>query len=111
LEAGRRSARREAMPITAADSAQLLAGRLAASGSSPSEHVARLERRPRLHAPPGKLGGPQPEGLRLPDPPPPSAPQAAAVLDITEGAVKLRHLRALERLRELLGDSFDEERP
>jgi DNA-directed RNA polymerase specialized sigma24 family protein len=32
----------------------------------------------------------------------------AAVLGLTEGAVKVRHLRALERLRGLLGGDFED---
>jgi DNA-directed RNA polymerase specialized sigma24 family protein len=34
--------------------------------------------------------------------------EIAVVLDITEGAVKLRHLRALERLRRLLSGELNE---
>jgi len=33
-----------------------------------------------------------------------STADAAAVLEITPGAVKLRHLRALDRLRRLMGE-------
>jgi len=33
-----------------------------------------------------------------------STREIAAVLGLTEGAVKVRHLRALERLRGVLGD-------
>jgi RNA polymerase sigma factor (sigma-70 family) len=36
--------------------------------------------------------------------------QIAAVLGITEGAVKVRHLRALQRFHELLGGNPSEER-
>ena len=38
-----------------------------------------------------------------------ATPEIAAVLGITEGAVYTRHLRALERLRALLGDAFPED--
>ena len=31
--------------------------------------------------------------------------EIAAILGLTEGAVKVRHLRALQRLRSVLGDS------
>ena len=40
-----------------------------------------------------------------------STQETAAVLDITPGAVKVRHLRALERLRGLLGDVLSEDEP
>jgi len=35
----------------------------------------------------------------------------AATLEITEGAVKMRHLRALERLHGLLADEFEGDAP
>jgi RNA polymerase sigma factor (sigma-70 family) len=38
-----------------------------------------------------------------------SAVEAAAVLDMTPGAVRVRHLRALEQLRTLLADEDDDE--
>ena len=37
--------------------------------------------------------------------------EVADVLGISEGAVKVRHFRALERFRGLLGDEHREERP
>ena len=40
-----------------------------------------------------------------------STPEIAAVLGISEGAVYTRHLRALERLRHLLGDDLAEQQP
>ena len=40
-----------------------------------------------------------------------STTDAAAVLGISEGAFKSRHLRALQRLRGLLGEGFSEESP
>jgi RNA polymerase sigma-70 factor, ECF subfamily len=113
LDAGCRSARREAMEIAeAADSSvMLLAGRLAASGSSPSEHITRQERRQLLHAALARLGERDREVLVLRYLEQLSTRETAAVLGISEGAVKLRHLRALERLRDLLGDAFDEGLP
>jgi RNA polymerase sigma-70 factor (ECF subfamily) len=111
LEAGRRSARREATGGAAADSVMLLAGQLAASGTSPSEHVVRQERRQRLHAALAQLAERDREVLVLRYLEQLSTRETAAVLGVSEGAVKLRHLRALERLRVLLGDTFDEGRP
>jgi RNA polymerase sigma-70 factor (ECF subfamily) len=40
-----------------------------------------------------------------------STKEIAAVLGITEGAVKVRHLRALERLRQTLDKDDSEDRP
>jgi DNA-directed RNA polymerase specialized sigma24 family protein len=40
-----------------------------------------------------------------------STAEAAAVLGVTEGAVKLRHLRALDRLRTLMGGDADGDSP
>jgi RNA polymerase sigma-70 factor (ECF subfamily) len=39
-----------------------------------------------------------------------STPEIAAILGISEGAFYTRHVRALERLRALLGDSVVERR-
>ena len=37
--------------------------------------------------------------------------EIAAVLHMREGTIRMRHLRALERLRELLGDEGGESEP
>jgi RNA polymerase sigma-70 factor, ECF subfamily len=95
LDAGRRSARREETGIAASD-------------TSPSEQFAREERRQRLQAALAQLSERDREVLVLRYLEQLSTRETAAVLDISEGAVKLRHLRALERLRDLLGDAFEE---
>jgi DNA-directed RNA polymerase specialized sigma24 family protein len=40
-----------------------------------------------------------------------SVQEIAAILELTEDAVKTRHLRALQRLRQLLGNPFPEDLP
>jgi RNA polymerase sigma-70 factor (ECF subfamily) len=106
LEAARRSARREEPSLANAtyESWWPLAARLAASGTSPSEQYARMERRQQLHAALAQLNERDREVLVLRYLEQLSTRETAAVLCISEGAVKLRHLRALERLRDLLGD-------
>src|SRR5438876_308935 len=81
-----------------------LAARRAASGTSPREHVLSQERRQRLQEALARLGERDREVLVLRYLEQLSTKETAAVLGISDGAVKLRHLRALERLRDLLGD-------
>jgi RNA polymerase sigma-70 factor (ECF subfamily) len=40
-----------------------------------------------------------------------STPEIAAALGLSVGAVKMRHLRALQRLRVLLNDPFERDSP
>jgi RNA polymerase sigma-70 factor (ECF subfamily) len=79
-----------------------------APGSSPSERLLREELRGRVQAALGQLSPRDREVLVLRHLEQLSTKEIAAVLGITPGAVKTRHLRALERLRSLLGDDLGE---
>jgi RNA polymerase sigma-70 factor (ECF subfamily) len=108
--ARRRSVSREevrAAPLPDA-SAWELASRLAARGSSPSARLRRDELRSRLRHALARLGENDREVLVLRYLEDLSPREIAAVLEISEAAVKMRQLRALQRLRELLGDDLEE---
>jgi RNA polymerase sigma-70 factor, ECF subfamily len=83
-------------------SAADLAGRLAASGTSPSGSVIREEDRLGVQRALGALPERDREVLVLRYLEGLSTAEVAAILAITEAAVKMRHLRAIQRLRELL---------
>jgi RNA polymerase sigma-70 factor (ECF subfamily) len=112
LRAQKRSVQREDPDFLTLpeESAVQLAQRLLAPGSSPSEWLLREELRGRVQAALGQLSPRDREVLVLRHLEQLSTAEAAAVLGITQGAVKTRHLRALERLRALLGDDLAEER-
>lgn len=86
-----------------------LADRLVASGTSPSQGLIRDELRHRLREALTLLAAIDREvlvmyyleGLRF--------AEIGAILGITEGAAKLRHFRALERIRKLMNDNDDGE--
>jgi RNA polymerase sigma-70 factor (ECF subfamily) len=87
-------------------SALALAERLIARGSSPSARLHRSETRARVRAAFADLPERDREVLVLRHLEELSAREAAEVLGLTEGAVRVRHLRALHRLRELLGPNL-----
>jgi RNA polymerase sigma-70 factor (ECF subfamily) len=111
LHSQKRSVRREDVDFLALpdESAVQLAQRLLAPGSSPSERVLRDELRGRVQAALAQLSPRDREVLVLRHLEQLSTKETAAVLGITPGAVKVRHLRALERLRGLLGEDLAEE--
>ncbi len=113
IRAGKRSVCREehGAPPLPDESALDLAGRLLARGSSPSARLRREELRDRVRAALAQLPERDREVLVLRHLEQLSTPEIAAVMAITEGAVYTRHLRALERLRRLLGDDFPEDEP
>jgi RNA polymerase sigma-70 factor (ECF subfamily) len=84
-----------------------LADRLVESGTTPSRHVIREESRLRLRRALDSLAPNDREVLvmryleQLP------FSEIAAVLGMTENAVKVRHFRALDRMRNLLGEESD----
>src|SRR5262249_52353324 len=86
------------------DSLLELAGRLATSETSPSGKVVREELRLRVQQALLQLGRRDREILVLRYLEQLSTAECAAVLGISEGAVKVRPLRALQRMRAVLGD-------
>jgi RNA polymerase sigma-70 factor (ECF subfamily) len=102
--AGRRDVGREAVAPALSDaSVRELAGRLLAPGPSPSQLAERRELFGRARAALRRLSDRDREVLVLRYLEHLTTAEAAAVMGVTEGAVKLRHLRALERLRDLMG--------
>jgi RNA polymerase sigma-70 factor, ECF subfamily len=108
ITAAKRSVTREAAPALPDESALELAMLLLAPGTSPSNQVLRQEMHGRVQAALDQLGERDREVLVLRYLEQLSTAEVAAVLGITPGAVKVRHLRALERLRGLLADEFTE---
>ena len=113
IQARKRSVTREEAraPAFPDESVQELAARLLARGSSPSARLHRQEQRDRVRAALGQLAESDREVLVLRHLEQLSTRDIAAVLGISEGAVYTRHLRALERLRNLLGSNLLEEQP
>jgi RNA polymerase sigma-70 factor (ECF subfamily) len=112
VRAQRRSVlREEERPPLPDGSAVELADRLLARGSSPSARLDRQEQRDRVRAALARLAEHDREVLVLRHLEQLSTREIAAVLGVTEGAVYTRHLRALERLRGLLGDELEEDEP
>jgi RNA polymerase sigma-70 factor (ECF subfamily) len=93
------------------DSALQLADRLLGRGSSPSARAQRDEQRERVQAALARLAPRDREVLAMRYLEQLAMAEIAAVLGITEGAVKVRHLRALQRFHDLLGGNAPEERP
>jgi RNA polymerase sigma-70 factor (ECF subfamily) len=106
----RRVTREErAFPGLPDESVQELARRLVSPGTSPSNRLVREELRHRVREALSRLPERDREVLVLRYLEQLSTAEVAAVLEITEGAVKVRHLRALARLRGLLGDDLAED--
>jgi RNA polymerase sigma-70 factor (ECF subfamily) len=102
IRAGRRSVTREEPPALPGESIVELADRILARDHGVSTGLRRAERRARLKAALDRLGDRDREVLVLRHLEQLSTRDTAAVLGISEGAVKVRLLRALQRLRELL---------
>lgn len=106
LHAARRTVRREARPPASSGYGP---DRLPADLSSPSREVLRAEQAARLRAALARLGPDDREVLMLRYIEQMSLGDAAVVLGISRTAAKSRHLRALERLTAVLGDSAEGE--
>lgn len=92
-------------------SADVLADRLLSSGTSPSRRLIREELRRRVQAAMKRLSERDREILVMRHLEEMSAAEIAAILRISEGAVRVRLLRALARLRKWLDDSGSEASP
>jgi RNA polymerase sigma-70 factor (ECF subfamily) len=113
VRTGKRSVTREQrsnLPLPD-ESAQELAGRLIGRGSSPSRRLRQAELRDRMQAALDRLEERYREALVLRYLEHLSTREIAAVLGLTESGVKTRQLRALQCLRDLLGDDLAEEWP
>jgi RNA polymerase sigma-70 factor, ECF subfamily len=103
INAEKRSVTREAPGPLPDESALELARCVLAPGPSPSEQLVRAEQCARARAALAKLSERDREVLVLRYLEQLTTAEIAAVLGVTAGSVKVRHLRALERLRTLLG--------
>lgn len=108
VRAARRAVGREeaALPPLPDASALELAGRLFAGGPGPSEAARRAEVRDRVRAALAALPERDREVVVLRYLEQMTAAEVAAVLGLTEPAVKSRALRAMQRLRALLADDL-----
>ncbi len=107
VRAQRRSVTREEGPAGLPDqSAMQLADRLFARQSSPSAGLHRRERRERVRTALAALPDPDREVLVLRVLEEMPTREIAAVLGITESSVRSRQVRALDRLKALLGPEF-----
>jgi RNA polymerase sigma-70 factor (ECF subfamily) len=97
--------REEAWSMPLPEDSVLRLARLVASGASPSQALIRNELRERLRAALDELAPHDREILVMRNLEQLPIAEIAEVLGLTEGAVKVRHLRALRRLRAILGES------
>lgn len=92
-------------------SARLMVDGLVAKDSTPGHALVREERRSQLHAALQELAPIDREILMMHYLEELSFPEIAAILEIGEGAAKMRHLRALRRIRSIMGSDGDEASP
>jgi RNA polymerase sigma-70 factor (ECF subfamily) len=113
LARAKRSVRREEPGLLGLpdESVAELAQRLASSTSSPSRHALRVELQTRVQAALALLSAADREVLVLRYLEQLPLREVAAVLGVSELAVKMRHFRALERLRALLETEHPEDQP
>jgi RNA polymerase sigma-70 factor (ECF subfamily) len=109
LRAMRREAGRERagqLPW-AESSGRRLVDLLAASGTSPSQHLIRDEERQEIWRALGELSDQDREILVMRYLDQSSFAEIAAILEITEGAARVRHFRALQRIGPLLDTAIE----
>jgi RNA polymerase sigma-70 factor (ECF subfamily) len=92
-------------------SAQMMVNSLVAHDTTPSHALLREEQRLRVHAALQELRPIDREILMMHYLEELSFPEIAAILDIGEGAAKMRHLRALQRIRALMASDGSEVSP
>jgi RNA polymerase sigma-70 factor (ECF subfamily) len=102
IKSQRRSVTREEAWIMPDESAQQLANRLLSRGTNPVGRLIRDELRDRIRAALAGMAESDREVLVMRNLEHLSTAEIAAVLGSSEGAVKVRHLRALRRLKALL---------
>jgi RNA polymerase sigma-70 factor (ECF subfamily) len=111
-KARRRSVEREEPPPQLSDrSAQQLAERLLAADTDPAHAALRRERREHVRALLDRMSAADREILVLRFLERLSSVETAAVLGIKANAARLRLMRALEKLRRLIGDMSQEQLP
>jgi RNA polymerase sigma-70 factor (ECF subfamily) len=108
--AGRRSVGREEAPPLPAESALELADRLLADNTDPADAAVRRERREHVRAALSRLAAVDREVLALRFLERLSTTEAAEVLGLSAGAIRLRVMRALDRLRDRLGGTNHDRR-
>jgi len=108
LLAQRRSVKREAAPALPDESVAELADLLVSSHSTPSKQLIREELRARVRTALLELGERDREVLVMRHLEEMAMAEIASVLGISTGAVKVRHLRALERLHVALRGDADQ---
>jgi RNA polymerase sigma-70 factor (ECF subfamily) len=108
LRAQKRSVRREEISVSHLPDESLLelAQRLVARGSSPDARLAREDLNRRVRALLAGLPQRDREVLAMRHLEQLSVAEIAAALGLSEGAVKVRHVRALERLRQRLDEEL-----
>ena len=110
LRAAKRSVTREQTfrPEISDESALGLAERFIGSASSPSEAVQRSELRHRVRQSLDKLTSEDREVLLMRYLEQMSSAEIAAIMDSTEAAINMQHMRALERMRKILSRDHGE---
>ena len=108
IAAEKRSVTRESPALLSDESALELVRWVFARGPSPSDLAMRAELSGRVHAALAQLSERDREVLVLRYLEQLATADIAAVLGATVGAIKVRHLRALERIRALLGEDIAE---
>jgi RNA polymerase sigma-70 factor (ECF subfamily) len=109
IRAAQRTVMREVAPPLSNASVHELAERLFARSGSPSARLQRSELQARVRSALAQLPDRDREVLVLRHLEQLPTPDIAAVLEVSEAAVHTRHLRALRRLRQLLGPTMAED--